>query len=210
MANRFDNELNGLNLLIVKMASMTENSVELLSEAMSGKRRNVIESITEKTEEIEKLTKEGEASCVNLLLRFHPVAGDLRLINSATKIISDLERISDNSLDSAEVMAYITDCSIYSEISLDKMCLSVKKMVEDAVQSYVEQNPSLARLTLKMDDEVDSYFLEAKRKLIALIRNNSPLSEEAPDLMMLAKYLERMGDHAASISKWVLYESGTV
>ncbi len=208
MKNRFDDELNNLNLGIVAVATLTENAVELLSMAMNGRKGRVIEEIEEKTSEIEKLSKDTSSACINLLLRYHPVARDLRRISSATKIIADLERIGDNALDSAEVMEYITGKEIYREISLDKMCLSVKKMVEDAVQSYISSDNDLALSVDRMDDIVDEYFLEAKRSLIELIRANSPSSDEAPDLMMLAKYLERMGDHAASISRWVIYERG--
>ncbi len=208
MKNRFDEELNGLYLEIVRVATLTESSVELLSLAMNGERKSVMEEIEEKTDEIEKMSKQSSSSCINLLLRYHPVAKDLRRISSATKIIADLERIADNALDSAEVMSFITSNEIYSTISLDKMCLSVKKMVEDAVQSYVSGDEEKAGAVDKMDDEVDAYFLEAKKRLINLIRENSPFSDEAPDLMMIAKYLERMGDHAASISRWVLYQRG--
>ena len=208
MKNRFDEELNNLNLSIVSVATLTESAVELLSMAMSGRKERVKEEIEEKTAEIEKLSKDTSSSCINLLLRYHPVARDLRRISSATKIIADLERIGDNALDSIEVMEYITGKKIYAEISLDKMCLSVKEMVEDAVQSYISGDNELASSVEKMDDIVDAYFLEAKRSLIELIRANSASSDEAPDLMMLAKYLERMGDHAASISRWVIYERG--
>ncbi len=208
MKNRFDEELNNLYLLIVSTATLTESSVELLSQSMNGEKKSVRELIEEKTGEIERLSNDASSLCINLLLKYHPVARDLRRISSATKIIADLERIGDNALDSAEVMEYITESGIYSLISLDKMCLSVKKMVEDAVQSYISSDDELARSVDMMDDTVDAYFMEAKRSLIELIRADSPASDEAPDLMMLAKYLERMGDHAASISRWVIYERG--
>ena len=208
MKNRFDEEINGLYLQIVNMATNTESAVELLSQAMNGERNDIMEEVGEKNREIEKLSKESDAACVTLLLRFHPVARDLRRISSATKIIADLERIGDNALDVAEVMLYCKNHELYSEIFLDKMCMSVKKMVEDAVQSYIASDISLAAEVEKMDDTVDEYFLKAKESLIALIRASSSSSDEAPDLMMIAKYLERMGDHAASISHWVLYEQG--
>jgi phosphate transport system protein len=207
MENRFDRELNSLYLTIVSMATLTESAVELLSLAMYGGKRDIMDEIEEKKREIERYSKESDAMCVNLLLRYHPVARDLRRISSATKIIADLERIGDNAQDVAEVMGYISNTEIYSEISLDRMCAGVKKMVQDAVQSYVSSDAHLADEVEKMDDTVDSCFLEAKKSLIALIRANSPSSDEAPDLMMIAKYLERMGDHAASISHWVIYEN---
>ncbi len=208
MKNRFDDEINSLYLKIVEMAANAESAVELLSAAMSGEREDIEDEIEEKNRVIEKLSKESDSECINLLLRFHPVAGDLRRISSATKIISDLERIGDNALDVAEVMSYCRGHELYSRIFLDKMCLSVKKMVEDAVQSYIAGDASLALETEKMDDVVDGFFLKAKESLVSLIRSSSLLSDEAPDLMMIAKYLERMGDHAASISRWVLYERG--
>lgn len=208
MKNRFDDEINSLYLKIVEMAANAESAVELLSSAMSGERGDIMEDIEEKNRAIEKLSKESDAECINLLLRFHPVAGDLRRISSATKIISDLERIGDNALDVAEVMSYCRDRELYSRIFLDKMCLSVKKMVEDAVQSYIAGDALLALEVEKMDDVVDGFFLKAKESLVSLIRSSSSSSDEAPDLMMIAKYLERMGDHAASISHWVLYEQG--
>lgn len=208
MKNRFDEELNELYLKIVNLATLTESAVELLSAAMNGTSSDFREKIEEKNQKIEKLSKETNGDCLNLLLKYHPVARDLRRISSATKIIADLERIGDNALDTAEVMEYITDRKIFSGISLDKMCMSVKIMVEDAVQSYITSDKETAEKVDRMDDTVDGYFLEAKKSLIDLIRANSSSSDEAPDLMMIAKYLERMGDHAASISRWVIYERG--
>ncbi len=208
MKNRFDEELNELYLKIVNLATLTESAVELLSTAMNSSRSDYKEKIEEKTARIEKLSSDTNSECLNLLLRYHPVARDLRRISSATRIIADLERIGDNALDTAEVMEYITDREIFSSIKLDKMCQSVKEMVENAVQSYITSDSGMAEEVEKMDDTVDAYFLEAKRSLIDLIRANSSSSDEAPDLMMIAKYLERMGDHAASISGWVIYERG--
>ncbi len=208
MKNRFDDEINSLYLKIVEMAANAESAVELLSNAMSGEHGEIMDDIEEKNRVIEKLSKESDSECINLLLRFHPVAGDLRRISSATKIIADLERIGDNALDVAEVMSYCSGHELYSRVFLDKMCLSVKKMVEDAVQSYIAGDAPLALEVEKMDDIVDGFFLKAKESLVSLIRSSSSLSDEAPDLMMIAKYLERMGDHAASISHWVLYERG--
>lgn len=208
MKNRFDEELNELYLKIVNLATLTEGAVELLSTAMNDTMNDFKENIEEKNRKIEKLCKETNSECLNLLLKYHPVARDLRRISSATRIIADLERIGDNALDTAEVMEYITDREIFSKISLDKMCLSVKIMVEDAVQSYITSDKERAEEVDRMDDTVDDYFLKAKKSLIDLIRANSSSSDEAPDLMMIAKYLERMGDHAASISRWVIYERG--
>lgn len=207
MKNRFDDELNELYLSIINMASLAENAVNLLSLEMSGEKKGVKSLVEEYTREIERKNHDLENYCVNLLLRYHPVAKDLRRISSATKIVADLERIGDNALDVAEVMEYCTDQSLYSKIFLDKMCLSVKKMVEKAVQSYVSNDATKALEVEKSDDIVDGYFLKAKESLIKLIRQNSNSSDEAPDLMMIAKYLERMGDHAASISRWVIYEN---
>lgn len=207
MKNRFDNELNELYLEIIAMASLAENAVNLLCLKMSGEKHDVKSDIEEISREIERKNHDLESFCVNLLLRYHPVAKDLRRISSATKIVADLERIGDNALDIAEVMEYCKSQSIYEKIYLDKMCLSVKKMVENAVQSYVSNDANRAIEVDKSDDEVDGYFLKAKESLIKLIRQNNSSSDEAPDLMMIAKYLERMGDHAASISRWVIYEN---
>ena len=155
--------------------------------------------------EIDRKEREIENICMKLLLRQQPVARDLRVISSALKMISDMERIGDQAADIVELSKYVEGSKIKNEIHLDEMSKEVIKMVTGSVDSFVSKDLYLARTVIISDDIVDNYFDDIKKKLIALIAKTDGEGEEFIDLLMIAKYLERIGDHATNIAEWVEY-----
>src|SRR5699024_8611570 len=155
--------------------------------------------------EIDRKEREIENICMKLLLRQQPVATDLRVISSALKMISDMERIGDQASDIVELAKFLKDSDIKHSIHLDEMAEEVIKMVDESVDSFVNKDLYMARTVIISDDIVDNYFDDIKKRLVKLIAENQNEGEEFIDLLMIAKYLERIGDHATNIAEWVEY-----
>ena len=149
--------------------------------------------------------REIEALCMKLLLQQQPVARDLRAISSALKMISDMERIGDQASDIAEIMHYITDDTVTEATHLTQMAKAASRMVTDSVDSFVQRDLGLARQVQEDDDTVDLLFDTVKQELVARIRQEPSRGSECLDLLMVAKYLERIGDHAVNVAEWVEY-----
>lgn len=207
MNSRLDKELNEVYIALLDMALLTEKIMSLLLLSFKGEEKNIKSEAKEIEEDVIAKYREIERGCVTLLLRYHPVARDLKRIRSATTIIRDLERIADNALDIISEMDYISSSFLYKKTELDKMCSKVEEMLKLSIKAYIEKDISLSLSVEKSDDCVDSFFLDAKKILTKWIRENEEGAEEALDLMMIAKYLERMGDHATNISRMVRSEN---
>ncbi len=204
MRTRFDSELETLYVSMIKMGSLTEDTLSALQEALSGKSREKLKGIAEISREIDEKDREIEALCLRLLLRRQPVAKDLRTISSAMKMIYDIERIGDNAVDIAEIIPFITAEDLTSRVGLDRMIETVIEMVTGAIDAFVHSNAAKASAVIAEDDAADKAFVEAKQLVTDMIKTGDKDAQEAPDLLMIAKYLERMGDHAASLARWVL------
>ncbi len=204
MRTRFDSELETLYVNMIKMGSLTEDTLTALQEALSGKGRERLRSIADISREIDEKDREIEALCLRLLLRRQPVAKDLRTISSAMKMIYDIERIGDNAVDIAEILPFINSDDLTQRVGLDRMIETVIGMVTGAIDAFVHSDAAKATGVIADDDEADRAFDHAKEMVTAMIREGDKDAEEAPDLLMIAKYLERMGDHAASLARWVL------
>ncbi|MBO8436379.1 MAG: phosphate signaling complex protein PhoU [Spirochaetes bacterium] len=204
MRTRFDSELETLYVSMIKMGSLTEDTLTALQETLSGKSRAKLDGITDIAREISEKDREIEALCLRLLLRRQPVAKDLRTISSAMKMVYDIERIADNSVDIAEILPFIESEELTSRIGLDKMIGTVIEMVTGAIDAFVHSDAAKASAVIAEDDAADKAFDQAKQMVTAMIREGDKDAQEAPDLLMVAKYLERMGDHAASLARWVL------
>ena len=155
--------------------------------------------------EIDQKEREIEALCMKLLLQQQPVARDLRQISSALKMISDMERIGDQASDIAEITRYIAKSDAQSKIHIADMAQATIKMVKDSVESYVKKDLELARSVIDYDDVVDALFDRVKKELIGLLSSGAGNGEVCIDLLMVAKYFERIGDHATNIAEWVEY-----
>ena len=205
MRNKFDEQLNTLNNELITMGALCEeaiaSAVKLLTENAPEMKENTIET----DKQIDRKEKEIETLCMRLLLQQQPVASDLRVISSALKIISDMERIGDQASDIAEMADYAREGGVQSKIHIADMAAATIKMVTESVDSFVKKDINLARAVIKHDNIVDSLFDKLKSELIAAVQQRTANAETLIDLLMIAKYFERIGDHAENIAEWVIY-----
>ena len=155
--------------------------------------------------EIDQQEREIESLCMKLLLQQQPVARDLRMVSSALKMISDMERIGDQAADIAEITRHIGGAPLPGQVRLKEMAQAAAKMVAGSVDAFVKRDLNLAGSVIQYDDVVDELFVRIKEELTELIRRDASSAEEALDLLMIAKYLERIGDHAVNLAEWVEY-----
>ena len=205
MRNRFDRQLEELNEMLIHMGELCETAIEEATGALEGHDIARAKAVITADSEIDQMEKEIENLCLKLLLQQQPVARDLRRISAALKMITDMERIGDQTSDIAEII--ISSKWEKMDENLDKltaMATGVSKMVRNSVTAYVEKDLELARTVMKDDDEIDDYFDEIRDQMIQLIREtDSRDGRKIFDLIMVTKYLERIGDHATNIAEWV-------
>ena len=205
MRNHFDNQLAQLNREMTRMGSECEEIIELVAKAMTGWEDDLINRVTTLGADIDESERTIETLCLKLLLQQQPVARDLRQISAAMKMITDMERIGDQAEDIAEIITHL-NCRVEREsIQIREMAEATMQMVREAVDAYVRQDLDLAHTVMKHDDVVDSYFMQIRTSLIDVIRNNPEDGEYALDLLMIAKYFERIGDHCTNIAEWVVF-----
>ncbi len=204
MRSKFDSELETLYVNMIKMGALSEEALDSIQLALGRNDRSKLPDVAEISHQIDRMEREIEALCLRLLLRRQPVARDLRTISSAMKMVGDIERIGDNAADISEIIPFLSSAELSCAIGLDSMVDSVSEMVSGAINSFVRSDSSQANSIIDKDDEVDNAFEKAKEAITDMIRKGSKDATEAPDLLMIAKYLERMGDHAASLARWVL------
>ena len=215
MRNRFDDQLEFLNVELIKMGALCEDAIETaLNQFLPHKSppenvihdtKEIMSRVNEIEHEINQKEREIEALCMKLILQQQPVAKDLRIISSALKMISDMERIGDQALDIAEITRSLETDGITDQVHIKEMAEAVIKMVTTSVESFVKSNLELAQKVIGMDDFVDHLFVTVKRELTTLIKEENNNGEQALELIMTAKYLERIGDHAVNIAQWVIY-----
>lgn len=206
MRSRFDRELNKLNLELIEMGSLIENAIELSVQALMNKDLSLIKKVSKIEDEIDEMEKTIEGHCLRLLLQQQPVASDLRIISTALKMITDMERIGDNAEDIAEITKYMADQKFIKEIDhIPKMAEATISMVKGSVDAFVNKDKELAEEVCKADDIVDDLFHIVKKELIEKIHEDTTNGEQAIDLIMIAKYFERIGDHAENIAEWVIF-----
>lgn len=203
--SHFDDELSHLNTELIKMGALCERAVTSALEVffLHDKTKASIASKLEK--EIDAKERDIEDLCMKLILRQQPVAGDLRLISSAIKMISDMERIGDQAQDIADIAVNMDINDYENKIHIKSMSETALKMVTKSVDSFVEKDAELAETVIKMDDEVDSGFDKIKDELIKAVSEDKDGSKDYIDILMIAKYIERIGDHAVNIAEWVEY-----
>lgn len=206
MRNRFDAELENLNLELIKMGSMIETSIETSAKALINRDLELIKKVNELEIEIDDMEKTIEGHCLKLLLQQQPVASDLRIISTALKMITDMERIGDNACDIAEIAEFMVDQEFIKDlIHIPQMADATISMVKRSVDAFVNKDKGLALEVCGDDDIVDDLFHVIKGELIEKIREKAENGEQAIDLLMIAKYLERIGDHAENIAEWVIF-----
>ena len=205
MRNRFDEELFGLNSEIIEMSSMCEEIIGSAVKALINHDTELAERIRREGSAIDQMEREIESHCMKLLLHQQPVARDLRLISAALKMITDIERIGDQAEDIAEIVPHLNGNSIEVMSLIDKMANAAIEMVNSSIDAFVEKDEQKAKAVIAKDDEVDNFFSDVKSDIISFIIEHPEEGESALDLLMISKYLERIGDHAVNIAEWVIY-----
>lgn len=206
MRNRFDTELENLNLELIKMGSLIETSIESSAKALINQDLELVKKVNELEIEIDEMEKTIESHCLKLLLQQQPVASDLRIISTALKMITDMERIGDNAEDIAEIAKFMVDQKFIKDlVHIPQMAEATISMVKRSVDAFVAKDLELAREVCKDDDIVDNLFSVIKKELIEKIHEKEDNGEQAIDLLMIAKYFERIGDHAENIAEWVIF-----
>jgi phosphate transport system protein len=210
MRNRFDNELSNLNNNLIFMGSLIENAIARAANALEPFDTQLALSVINDDNIIDDKEKEIESMCLKLLLMQQPVARDLRQISSALKMITDLERIGDHASDISELVEYLVNYKTeqnYAHIFklISEMARTTSGMVTDSINAFVKKDEKLAHAVIDRDDIVDKIFCDVKNELIKAVRTDSDSGEEAFDLLQVAKYYERIGDHAENTAEWVIF-----
>ena len=206
MRNRFDRQLEQLNNELINMGSLIEEAIEMAITAMVKQDIVKAKEIMEFDEEIDDKEREIESLCLKLLLQQQPVAKDLRQISAALKMITDMERIGDHAADISEMTILMAKEPYVIDIQdLQKMAKETMIMLVNSIEAYVEKDMEKAKKVIANDDVIDDLFNTVKRELIASIHQKTNNGEQAADLLMVAKYLERIGDHATNIAEWVIF-----
>ena len=205
MRNHFDQQLENLNTQLIEMGALCESAISYAIEALMNNNTDLAEEADLAEKEIDKKEREIESLCLKLLLQQQPVAKDLRQISSALKMITDMERIGDQASDIAEIARFsdLKDCS--DAVHIEEMGKETISMVTESIEAYVRKKPELAKKVILHDDKVDHLFSTVKSGVISMLAHNTLKGEQALDLLMIAKYLERIGDHAVNIAEWVLF-----
>ncbi|MFH1512649.1 MAG: phosphate signaling complex protein PhoU [Bacillota bacterium] len=203
--NLFDAQVEVLNQQMIEMCGMIENTLEAASEVLQAMDVKRAKEIIEGDAVIDRKEREIESLCLRMLLTRQPVAHDLRVVSSALKMITDMERIADHAADISEIVTMIGYQVESLPAHFAAMSRTAVDMVHRAVDAYVRQDVELARVVIEDDDIVDNLFVEVKQEIVDYLVKDSSRSVEGLDFLMIAKYYERIGDHATNIAEWVEY-----
>ena len=205
MRNRFNEQLEQLNVELIKMGALCEEAISAATKAYLEGDRELGERAGSLEQDIDHKERDIESQCMKLLLRQQPVARDLRAVSAALRMISDMERIGDQAADVAEIVTMLTGGHEGELPQIQEMGTETVKMVRGAIDAFVRRDLTLAEWVIDMDDKVDGLFVAAKDALIELLRRDAGAGELALDLLMISKYLERIGDHAVNIAQWAIF-----
>ncbi len=205
MRTHFDEQLVTLNTELTAMGALCEDAISNAVKYLMTNDEEKKSACLEADRNIDRKERDIEALCIRLLLKQQPVASDLRLISAALKMISDMERIGDQASDIVEIAPYVISSGIEIKTHIADMARAVITMVINSIDSFVESDISLASDAIKHDDVVDNLFNTVKSELIAAAANPDDNAEALIDMLMIAKYFERIGDHAENIAEWVIY-----
>ena len=206
MRKYFDRELEALNTGLVEMGAQIESAIENAVKALETSNADYARKAIELDSKVNSMEKDIESRCLRLLLQQHPVASDLRLISVAMKMITDMERIGDQAADIAEITLRYEEKQFIKElVDIPKMAQAAIKMVHESIDAFVKKDLALAKSVILYDDFVDELFTIIRNDLIELIHADKNNGEQALDLFMITKYLERIADHAVNIAEWVVF-----
>ncbi|HJC31668.1 MAG TPA: phosphate signaling complex protein PhoU [Candidatus Anaerobutyricum faecale] len=206
MRIHFDEQLEQLNKEIINMGTLVEQAIGMAIEALIKQDVNKAHEAMESDEEIDAKEKTIENLCLRLLLQQQPVARDLRVISAALKMITDMERIGDHATDISELAIVLSDLPHIEQLThIERMAKETMVMLIQGLEAYVERNYDKAEEVISHDDIIDNLFVQVKGELIDIIQKDSNCANQAADLLMVAKYFERIGDHATNIAEWAIF-----
>lgn len=206
MRSKFDEQLLELNKEMIEMGNKIILSIKNAIEALVARDENMAKAIMESDAEVDHIQKKIEGICFNLLIQQQPVARDLRTVTAAMKMVTDMERIGDHAADISEMTILMGQNSQIDKFEhISQMATETMIMLNHSIEAYVEKNVIKAKEVIEHDDIVDDLFVKAKKDVIELILNSPSEGEGATDILMIAKYFERIGDHATNIAEWVIY-----
>ena len=206
MRKRFDEQLNELNLEMQEMGRMVEEGIQKAIEALLKQDEALAQSVMEADALVDQKQKEIESICFKLLMQQQPVASDLRVISAALKMVTDMERIGDHAADISEMTLHLAHEPYIKNLDhIRQMATETTWMLLQSIEAYVEKDTKKASGVISHDDIVDDLFAETKKELIELIHQDKNNGEQATDLLMVAKYFERIGDHATNLAEWVIF-----
>ena len=205
MRETYHKQLENLHTELIRMGALCEDAIANAMKALIDGAADLREKVWELEREIDMKEREIESISVHLLLREQPVAGDLRRITAAQRMITDMERIGDLAADIAELSRFVANAETIKGIPIAEMAAATAKMLTDSVDAFVASDLEKAYSVMAFDDVVDEFFVKVKTRLISLVAENSEYTEAYIDLLMIAKHLERIGDHAQNIAEWVEY-----
>lgn len=206
MRTKFDEQLHMLNQEMMHMGSMIEERIQKAIEALIGQNSALAKEIMDGDSEVDREQKKIENICFNLLMQQQPVARDLRVISAAMKMVTDMERIGDHAADISEMTVMMSDTPYVADLEdIKKMASETVLMLIRSIEAYVEKDMLKAQCVIDHDDIVDDLFHKNKQDLIELIQKNPAVSEQAADMLMVAKYFERIGDHATNLAENIIF-----
>lgn len=206
MRANFDNKLSELNKKLLSMAAMTEQIIAMSIKSLEEQNTKLARETVEFDAKINEAEREVERICLNLLLQQPVFAEDLRRVSAALKMITDIERVGDQSADIADLnIRLIKKKQTWDLSDISEMARAATQMVNDAIDAYVNDDENLARKVISSDDKIDELFVKTKDKIIDEIAADKANGEKAIDTLMVAKYFERIGDHAVNIAEWVVF-----
>lgn len=205
MREYFDNELKQLNYELVDMANIAESMIQKINNNIGSYSQEELDDVKTYYQKIDRKQRFIESECMKLLLLQQPVAGDLRQISSILKMINDLQRIGDQAENIAEILSITNKTCVSMNVEVKEMANLCVKMLNDGVNSFVNKDLKLANSVIGMDDKVDNNFNIVKKQLIDIIHNDKNDDEYVIDILMCAKYFEKIGDHCVNIAKWTVF-----
>lgn len=206
MRTEFENELEQLHLRLIRMGGLVEEAIDRSITAFEKHDNEMAQSIVNNDKKIDDLEREVETQCLRLLLRQQPVAKDLRAISTALKIVTDMERIGDHAVGIADILLRLGEHPLTQMLDhIPLMAHIASSMVKDSVNAFVHSDMKVSREVINRDDEVDHLFHTIQQEIISMLVQNTGNADETIDLLMIAKYIERIGDHAENIAEWVIF-----
>jgi len=206
MRKQFEEQLEQLNIMLIDLGALLETVIVLATQALKEQDTQIAKKVIAYEQDIDQKEKEIEALCIRLLYKQQPLASDLRLVSSTLKMITDMERIGDQAADIAEITTFLAGKPYIKKlVHIPLMAEAAAKMVTESIDAFVKKDLDLAKAVIKHDDVVDDLFVTVRHELMELIRVDSANCEQAMDLLMIAKYFERIADHAENLAGWVAF-----